>query len=169
MVRKFQDRKPLDGMQKTSWVRVADMPLPMQTFYGHQTDIGTPSFRSGGINPVTLSQFRATRTHTGSLLQWTTESELDNAGFNLLRSETEHGTFLKVNATLIPGNGTTAERKTYTWTDTTAKPDSPYYYQLQDVSFSGDHQRLLRVRLRGHISASGKALAKWADLKSDYP
>ena len=169
LVRKYKDRKPLDGTQKTSWARAADMQLPMQTFYGHQTDIGTPCFRSSGINPVTLSHFRASRTDAGGLLEWTTESELDNAGFNILRSETEHGTFVKVNTTLIPGNGTTAERQTYTWTDTTAKPDTAYYYQLEDISFSGDHQRLLRVRLRGDISAGGKSLSKWADVKAKYP
>ena len=166
MVRRYEDRKPLDGTQKTSWKRAADMSLPIKTYYGHQTDIGTPCFRSGGVNPVTLSHFRASRTEAGGLLEWTTESELDNAGFNILRSETEHGTFLKVNATLILGNGTTAERQTYTWTDTTAKPDTAYYYQLEDVSLSGDRQRLLRVRLRGYISATGKATTTWGKLKT---
>ena len=166
LIRKYKDRKPLDGTEKTSWVRAADMSLPMKTFYGHQTDIGTPCFRSGGINPVTLSHFRASRTDEGGLLEWTTESEVDNAGFNIRRSETEQGAFVKVNATLIPGNGTTAERQTYTWTDTTAKSDTAYYYQLEDISFSGDRRQLLRVRMRGHISATGKSTMMWGELKT---
>ena len=167
LVRKYKDRKPLDGTEQTSWVRATDKSLSVKTYYGHQTDIGTPGFRSGGINPVTLSHFRASRTEAGGLLEWTTESELDNAGFNILRRETEQGSFVKVNASLIPGNGTTAERQTYTWTDTTAKPDTAYDYQLEDVSLSGDRQRLLRVRMRGHIAATGKLTTTWGELKTE--
>ena len=167
LVRKYRDRKPLDGTQETSWLRAADMRIPVNTYYGHQTDIGTPCFRSGGINPVTLSHFRASRTEAGGLLEWTTESEVDNAGFNILRSETENGAFVKINASLIPGNGTTAERQTYTWTDTTAKPNTAYYYRLEDISLSGDSRRLLRVRMRGHISADGKSIQRWGDLKRE--
>ncbi len=167
LIRKYKDRKPLDGTEQTSWVRATDKSLSVKTYYGHQTDIGTPGFRSGGINPVTLSQFRATRTEAGGLLEWTTESEVDNAGFNILRRETEQGSFVKVNAVLIPGNGTTAERQTYTWTDTTAKPDTAYDYQLEDVSLSGDRQRLSRVRMRGHISAAGRLTTTWGELKTE--
>ena len=54
-------------------------------------------------------------------------SELNNAGFNILRSETKNGEFKSVNPQLIQGAGTTTERHTYTWTDTTAKPNTVYY------------------------------------------
>ena len=165
MVRRYKNRKALDGTEKTSWIRAADMSLSVNAYYGHKTDIGTPGFRSGGVNPVVLSQFRASQTEAGVVLAWRTESELSNAGFNILRSQTAQGVFVKVNTTLVPGNGTTSERHTYTWTDTTAKPDIAYYYQLEEVSLSGDRRRLLRVRMRGPLSPSGKSIQKWADLK----
>ncbi|MYB01881.1 hypothetical protein F4X90_19710, partial [Candidatus Poribacteria bacterium] len=79
--------------------------------------------------PVTLSHFRADHTDTGAVLNWATESELNNAGFHILRSETKDGQFKVVNPTIIQGAGTTSERNTYTWTDTTAKPNTVYYYR----------------------------------------
>lgn len=73
---------------------------------------------------------------------------------------------MKVNLTLISDAGTTTERNTYTWTDTTANPNIAYYYQIEDVSFSRNRQRLATVRMRGLVSASDKLLQSWGGLKS---
>ena len=102
---------------------------------------------------------------TGVVIKWTTESELENAGFNILRGQTKNGTFKVVNRTLIQGAGTTGERNTYTWTDTTAKPNVVYYYGIEDVSHAGVRKQLTTVRLKGLISASGKLTTSWGDLK----
>ena len=115
--------------------------------------------------PVSLSYFRAEHTDAGVILNWTTESEIDNAGFYLYRSETKEGEFKVVNPTLIQGAGTTSERHTYTWTDTTAKPNTVYYYRIEDVSHTGIRKQLATVRMRGFVSASGKLTVRWADLK----
>ncbi len=116
--------------------------------------------------PVTLSHFRAELTNVGVVLKWTTESEVDNAGFNIYRSPTKDGEFKVVNPTMIQGAGTTGERNNYTWKDTTAKPNTVYYYRIKDVSHAGVHKQLATVRLRGLISASGKLAASWAGLKA---
>ena len=166
LTRRYRNGRALTGTEAASWERAADLHLPMRGYYGHQTDIGTPGYRSGGPAPVMLSHFSAKRADTGVVLEWVTQSELDNAGFNILRSQTRQGPFVKVNATLISGAGTTAERHTYTWTDTTTKPNVVYYYRIEDVSLSGNRQPLATVRLRGHISAAGKQLLKWADIKA---
>ena len=115
--------------------------------------------------PVTLSHFRAEHTDAGVVLKWTTESELDNAGFYIYRSQTKEGEFKVVNSTRVQGAGTTSERNEYTWTDTTAKPNTVYFYQIEDISHAGERKRLATVRLKGLVSASGKLLTKWADLK----
>ena len=115
--------------------------------------------------PVTLSSFKATRTANGVILNWETESELDNAGFNILRSRTKTGEFKKINAKLIQGAGTTGEHNTYSWTDTTAKPNTVYYYRIEDVSHAGVRQTLTTTRLRGLISAKGKMITHWAAFK----
>lgn len=116
--------------------------------------------------PVTLSHFRAEHTETGVILNWTTESELDNAGFYIYRSQTKDGEFKVVNPTMIQGAGTTSERNTYTWTDTTAKPNTVYYYRIEDVSHAGVQEKLATVRLRGFVSAKDKLTTSWADLKT---
>ena len=115
--------------------------------------------------PVTLSYFHAELTDIGVILKWTTESEVDNAGFYIYRSETKNGEFKVVNPTLIQGAGTTGERNEYTWTDSTAKPNTVYYYRIEDVSHAGVREQLATVRLRGLVSARGKLTTIWADLK----
>ena len=162
----------LDGTLRDAWGRAAETSFlylsqkNIETWYGSRTDHGSPSIRAGGALPVQLSQFRPDLTETGTVvIQWTTESEMDNAGFNILRSQTKAGEFKVINAQLIPGAGTTAERNTYTWTDTTAKPNVVYYYQIEDVSFDGEHQTLATVRLRGLVSAKGKLTTQWGELK----
>ena len=116
--------------------------------------------------PVTLSHFRAEHTNAGVLLKWTTESEVDNAGFYIHRSETRGGEFKVVNPTLIQGAGTTGERNEYTWTDTTAKPNVAYYYRIEDISHEGVRKQLATVRMKGLVSATGKLATRWADLKT---
>ena len=123
--------------------------------------------KPGGVPlPVTLSHFRAEHTEAGVILNWTTESEIDNAGFYIYRSKTNDGEFKVVNPSMIQGAGTIGERNEYTWTDTTAKPNTVYYYQIGDVSHAGVRKQLATVRLRGLVSASGKLTTNWANLKA---
>ena len=162
----------LDGTRREAWIPAAETSFldlsgkNIETWYGLRTDHGSPGVRAGGALPVQLSQFRPDLTETGAVvINWATESEVDNAGFNILRSETRTGEFKVITAQLIPGAGTTAERNTYTWTDTTAKPNVVYYYQIEDVSLDGERQTLATVRLRGFVSATGKLTTQWGQLK----
>ena len=122
--------------------------------------------QDGSVLPVSLSHFRAEYTKAGTVLNWITESELDNAGFYIYRSQTKAGEFKVVNSLMIQGAGTTGERSKYTWTDTTAKPNTVYYYRIEDVSYAGERKPLATVRLRGLVSARGKLATTWAALKT---
>ena len=166
LIRRYKNGTPLDGTKSASWIPADTILLGTKTHYGHPTDISNPGQRLGGPLPVTLSHFRAERADAGIILKWTTESEVDNAGFYILRSETKEGEFKVVNSSMIQGAGTTGERNEYTWTDTTAKPNTVYYYQIEDVSHAGVRQQLATVRLRGFVSASGKLTTRWTDLKT---
>ncbi len=117
--------------------------------------------------PVTLSHFQAEITEEGVIVSWTTESEVNNAGFYIYRGRTKDGEFKVVNTTMIKGAGTTGKHNTYKWTDTTAKSDTVYYYRIEDVSHAGERQQLATVRLRGLISARGKDFISWGSLKAD--
>ena len=164
---------PLDGRDANNWRRaanfgrVSDLPaLKTGSYWGSSTDIGNPGSKGDGALPVALSSFRAVLKEKGTVLTWTTESELENAGFNILRSESLQGPFVKVNARLIQGAGTTSERHEYIQQDRSAKSDVAYYYRIEDVSFSGVRQGLATVRMRGHISASNKYTTTWGSLKA---
>ncbi|MDE0690259.1 MAG: Ig-like domain-containing protein [Candidatus Poribacteria bacterium] len=172
IIRRYRKDAAYDGTQRTGWIPAAETSFlylsrkRLVTWYGLSTDHGSPGIRAGGELPVELSQFRPDRTETGTVvIHWTTEAEVDNAGFNILRGQTRTGEFKVINAQLIPGAGTTAERNTYTWTDTTAKPNLVYYYQIEDVSLDGERQTLATVRLRGLVSAKGKLTTQWGQLK----
>ena len=139
------------------------------THYGHPNDYGNPGYRRGGPLPVSLSSFRPTRDKaTGAVvIRWVTESELNNAGFNILRSETKNGQFKVVNVRgIVPGHGTTSEKHVYEWKDTTAKPNVVYYYQIEDVSLNGKRTTLATTHLRGNVNAAGKLTTTWGDLKT---
>ena len=141
------------------------------TFYGDKDDVGTPGYDAGGALPVELSKFSAARDRvTGQVvITWETQSELNNAGFYIKRSQQRTSQFVAVNPTMVPGAGTTSEKQSYTYTDTTAQPNIVYYYQIEDVSLDGNRQTLTRAhRLRGHIGAAGKATTTWGELKSSH-
>ena len=131
--------------------------------------IGVLLSEGGVVLPVQLSSFSPRRnTSTGIVtIEWATESELNNAGFNILRSETKKGEFKVINVKIIQGAGTTSEKQNYSYIDTTAKPNVAYYYQIEDVSFDGKRRNLVSVtRLQGLVNAAHKATMTWGQLKS---
>ena len=172
IARKTSDKiENLDGTKEWHWIR-SDMDPRLNntrqaTYFGTRSDVGSPGHVMGGILPVNLSKFRPERLDNGSIrIVWITESELNNAGFNILRSEKRDGEFKQINTKLIAGQGTTSERTTYTHIDTSAKPNVIYYYQIQDVSLDGQVQTLRLSRLKGNVSAEGKLTTTWGELKA---
>ena len=157
-----------DGMLKSNWALSANFNrFKVESLhYGHADDIGTPGYRKGGALPVELSSFKVTRTDEGPVIvTWTTESEVDNAGFNLRRSLTRDSGFTLLNPVLIAGAGTTGERQTYTFTDTSAKPGVEYYYQIEEVSLGGRPETLRTRRLPGPVSPANRALTTFGEVK----
>ena len=168
---------PEDGKMMESWALAAETSFAQVThirassYYGAANDVGTPGFRAGGALPVELSHFRPARDKVTDavVITWATESELNNAGFFIKRSQQKDGEFKVVNAAMIPGAGTTSEKQFYTYTDTTAQPNVVYYYQIEDVSLDGNRQTLTRgIRLKGHVGAAGKATVIWGELKTSH-
>ena len=164
--------EPDDGMMMDNWMLASDTneaTLRAESYYGATGDAGTPGFQGGGALPVELSHFRPARNkETGAVvITWSTQSELNNAGFYIKRSNQKDGEFKVINAAMIQGAGTTSEKQFYTYADTTAQPNVVYYYQIEDVSLDGNHQTLTRgIRLKGHVSVAGKLTTLWGDLKT---
>ena len=170
LIRRYTDgtSEAKDGTEKAGWVLAANVKKVVDgaLHWGSAEDIGTPGYRKGGALPVELSSFSVVRTESGAVvLSWITESEVDNAGFNLRRSEKRESGFTLINAALIAGAGTTGERQTYTFTDTSAKPGVAYYYQIEEVAFDGKRETLAMRRLRGPVSAANRMLTTFGAVK----
>ena len=163
------------GMKKFGWFPANEAERltsgRSKYYYGRWTDIGSPGYKTedGEILPVTLSSFNPRINQDGAVvISWVTESEVDNAGFNIFRSEKPQGSFIKVNPKLVQGAGTTGERNEYVWTDNTAKPNVEYYYQIEDVSFAGVRQTLATKRVKGIFTAKNRQTTSWGKLKREF-
>ena len=168
LVRRYDNGVAREGTSRQGWALAANFAKfkADALHYGHADDIGTPGYRQGGALPVELSSFTLTRTESGAVVvTWTTESEVDNAGFNLRRSLTRDSGYTLLNPALIAGAGTTGERQTYTFIDTSAKPGVEHYYQIEEVSFGGKPEMLLMRRLRGPVSPAHRALTTFGEVK----
>jgi len=77
-------------------------------------------------------------------ISWQTASETDVIGYNIFRSEEDNfSTVQKVNASIIPGHGTTTTPQSYEFTDLTADPYyTIYYYWLEVVELRWNEQSL---------------------------
>jgi hypothetical protein len=90
---------------------------------------------SCGVPP--MQQIVPARATGMVIVEWTTESEFNLAGFNVYRSEKPDGSFRKLNHTLIPASSDPVARGSYVFTDTMATAGITYYYQLEDVELDG--------------------------------
>jgi hypothetical protein len=97
----------------------------------------TPS----GPMPVQATDFLAS-TDAGSVkLTWRTHSELDNAGFNILRKSQDASSFSLLSSFTsdrrLQGAGTSTTLRTYTFTDNSVVSGGSYKYKIQSVSRTG--------------------------------
>jgi subtilisin family serine protease len=100
--------------------------------------------------PVELSSFSAKHIQNDILLEWETGAEINNAGFEVYRSEIGDGEFYLIssyleNPTLIGlGNSTTGKK--YSYLDDKITLQTNYWYKLIDVDINGnrtEHDPLL--------------------------
>jgi hypothetical protein len=90
------------------------------------------------------------------VVEWTTESEVNLAGFNIYRSESPDGPYAKLNDSLIPAAPDPIAGGSYSYTDATAESGVTYYYQLEDVELDGKatmHGPIVAVA-RGGVGSS---------------
>lgn len=86
---------------------------------------------------ISLNSFTTTAGDGQVLIEWTTGAEIDNEGFNILRSEAEEGPYTKLNDTLIPAKAIQPGGATYELVDTTVENGKTYFYKVEDVDTSG--------------------------------
>ncbi len=87
---------------------------------------------------VTLSSFKVPEVDQGRvILNWTTASEINTAGFNIYRSDSKDGPWTRINPQIIPSASEKVMGGKYRYEDTTTQSGKTYYYQLEDVEFNG--------------------------------
>jgi hypothetical protein len=72
------------------------------------------------------------------IIEWTTASELDTVGFNLLRAETQEGPFKQINTNLIPAGSDSLTGNNYTFTDRSVHNGVTYYYMLEEIELTSE-------------------------------
>lgn len=92
------------------------------------------------------------------VVQWTTATEINTAGFNIYRSERAEGPYTKINAQLIPASDALTGGK-YQYEDTTVVAGQTYYYQLEDVEYGGAAARHGPIII---TASGGWGLTEWA-------
>lgn len=99
-------------------------------------------------NFVELSAFSAVGRLNSVMVKWTTEVELDNAGFNVYRAESADGDYVKINAALIPAKNSPVSGRTYPYLDRDVERGKTYFYKIEDVDLQGN------PALHGPVSAT---------------
>ena len=113
--------------------------------------------------PVELNSFVAQSFSNKVILTWTTQSETENLGFNILRSENQDEDYTRINKELIVGAGSTQKGETYCYEDEYVESQKTYYYLLEDVSHSGV------IGKHGPISVTTAAVPNEYALQQNYP
>jgi hypothetical protein len=128
---------------------------------GYEHDFGT-----WGVSqryPIELVAFKASTVENHVRLEWVTESETENLGFNIYRSNEIEGERIQVNQELIPGAVNSQSRQTYTYKDRTVDKNNFYYYWLADVSTQG------HVSFHGPVETKTFQVPKEYALEQNYP
>lgn len=87
---------------------------------------------------VSLARFEVWPEGAALHVEWETATELNNAGFNLYRSDAPDGTYARLNEAFIPSQAPGTPRGyVYTWQDAVVQPGVTYYYKLEDVDVQG--------------------------------
>ena len=116
-------------------------------------DIGADDISATTV--VELLSFTARGVGGGSIeLAWVTASELTNLGFHVYRAASPDGPWTRLNASLIPGLGSSAEGRAYSFLDTGLASGARYYYRLDDIDASG------KTTSHGPVSAETTSSAR---------
>ena len=94
-------------------------------------------FFIGLIALAVISIIMATSSSAAITIKWSTATELDTAGFNLYRAESNQGPYTRLNTDLIPASPDPFVGGSYVFTDTSVVAGQTYFYQLEDIDLSG--------------------------------
>jgi len=91
--------------------------------------------------PFDLAAFSATTLGRGIVLEWTTAAERGLLGWNIYRSESPSGPFVRLNGVAVPAYGDGGADVGYLFADDAVRPGRRYYYQVEGLTSLGLAER----------------------------
>jgi hypothetical protein len=145
-------RGTVSGQTKYGWVRVTKNGFGNHTIvdwaYNNTTN---GSILTGQTSlPVELMSFDYEIEQSNVKLFWRTASELDNAGFDIERSE-DGVNFRSIG--WVDGHGNSSAERSYEFMDKELSQGKAYYYRLRQVDFSGEkeYSKIITANLGGGV------------------
>ncbi len=114
--------------------------------------------------PVELSLFEAEGGYGKVTLHWVTQSETNNEGFFVYRSESQNGPFTQLNSKIIPGQGNSNATHEYQYIDENVTEGKTYYYKIASRDYDGTINEYPQV-----VSATVKEVPKTFEISQNYP
>lgn len=113
----------------------ADSPLYSFTDTSESGTYSGPILKITTDEPtsITITSFTADLKNKKVILHWQTATEIDNLGFNILRSETADGQYVKINKKLIKAKGSSTKGASYKFKDKNVESGKTYFYKLEDI------------------------------------
>jgi hypothetical protein len=105
-----------------------------------------------GSTVINLASFVTIPAAGKVVIKWSTASEIDNAGFNFYRSDSENGKYIKINTTLIAAKGFSTQGASYEFIDKNVQNRKTYYYKLKDIDLYG------KSTMHGPVSATPRLI-----------
>jgi len=158
-----------DNTQTSMLAWRTQTPNPTNVFSETPALIPPGNLNSADISlPVTLAFFDAFFEKSNVNVQWTTESELNNLGFEVYRSFKENAEYEMLSSFVtnpdLAGQGNSSTRHEYYFTDNSAEPQTTYWYKLADVDYGG-----VRTFHNPVSVTTPKALPSEFRLQPNYP
>ena len=82
------------------------------------------------------------------VIEWSTASEVDTAGFNIYRMSSPAKEKVKVNPELIPGSFEPLSGGVYQFTDENITPGMTYTYSLEEIEINGRKIELGEIQVK---------------------
>lgn len=86
---------------------------------------------------ILLDSFTADAGNQEVTVNWVTGDETNNFGFNVYRSESKDGDYVKINDSIIFSQADSGTGSAYVFVDDNVKNRKTYYYKLEDVDTTG--------------------------------
>jgi len=110
--------------------------------------------------PVELVSFTSSVAENSVTLNWITATELNNLGFDILRSNQDNNNWNKI--AFVDGKGTTTEKHAYSVTDKNLSAGK-YNYRLEQIDFDGTRT------IAGNITVNVGGSVNSFVLEQNYP